>query len=68
MCSYTTCVGYGTLMLSANGGIRAFGYAALIGEVACIVMALGVAPACLTLLRQRSAAALLAGQTADQVN
>ena len=25
MCSYTTCIGYGTLLLSANGGIRAFG-------------------------------------------
>src|SRR5262249_15201602 len=25
MCSYTTSVGYSTLMLSANGGIRAFG-------------------------------------------
>ena len=44
MCSYTTSVGYGTLMLSANGGIRAFGLAALLGEVACILMALVVAP------------------------
>ena len=54
LCSYTTSVGYGTLMLSANGGIRAFGAAALIGEIACILMALVVAPACLALLRQRS--------------
>ena len=55
LCSYTTSVGYGTLMLSANGGIRAFGFAALIGEIACIVMALVVAPAYLALLRQRTA-------------
>jgi predicted RND superfamily exporter protein len=53
LASYTTTVGYGTLMLSANGGIRAFGEAALIGEVACITMALIVAPAWLTLLRQK---------------
>ena len=31
LCSFTTTVGYGTLMLSANGGIRAFGLAALLG-------------------------------------
>lgn len=53
LASYTTTVGYGTLMLSANGGIRAFGEAALIGELACITMALIVAPAWLTLLRAR---------------
>jgi predicted RND superfamily exporter protein len=53
LCSYTTTVGYGTLLLSANGGIRAFGLAALLGEVACILMALVVAPAWLALLRER---------------
>ncbi len=53
MCSYTTTVGYGTLMLSANGGIRSFGLAALVGEVACITMALIVAPVCLAVLRNR---------------
>jgi predicted RND superfamily exporter protein len=53
MCSYTTAVGYGTLLLSANGGIRAFGLAALIGEITTLVMALLVAPALLALLRQR---------------
>jgi uncharacterized protein len=53
MCSYTTSVGYSTLMLSANGGIRAFGLAALLGELACILMALVVAPAWLARLRER---------------
>ncbi len=53
MCSYTTTVGYGTLMLSANGGIRAFGLAALLGEISCIAMALLVAPALLAILRRR---------------
>lgn len=54
LCSYTTAVGYGALLLSANGGIRAFGLAALLGEIACITMALIVAPAALTLLRARA--------------
>lgn len=53
LCSYTTAVGYGTLMLSANGGIRAFGEAALLGEIACIGIALLATPAWLTLLRER---------------
>jgi predicted RND superfamily exporter protein len=53
MCSFTTSVGYATLMLSANGGIRAFGLAALLGEVACILMALVVAPAWLARWRER---------------
>jgi predicted RND superfamily exporter protein len=55
LCSYTTAVGYGTLMLSANGGIHAFGLAALLGEISCILMALVIAPAWLALLRARDA-------------
>jgi uncharacterized protein len=54
LCSYTTTVGYSTLMLSANGGIRAFGLAALFGELACITMALVIAPALFALLRARA--------------
>ena len=53
LCSYTTAVGYGTLLLSANGGIRAFGLAALIGEIACVTVALIAAPAALELWRRR---------------
>jgi hypothetical protein len=55
LCSYTTSIGYGTLMFSANGGIRAFGEAALIGEITCIAMALLVAPAWLALMRDKPA-------------
>ena len=54
MCSYTTAVGYGTLMLSANGGIRSFGLAALVGELSSIAMAVIIAPVCLAALRARS--------------
>ncbi|MDB4962778.1 MAG: hypothetical protein JWP01_2777 [Myxococcales bacterium] len=52
MCSFTTSVGYGALLLSANGGIRAFGLAALIGEIACVTMALIITPAALELWRR----------------
>lgn len=56
LCSFTTSVGYGTLMLSANGGIRAFGEAALLGEIACIAVAILATPAWLTLVRGRDGA------------
>ncbi len=57
LCSYTTAVGYGTLMLSANGGIKAFGLAALLGELACVTIAIMVTPTWLAILRRRDGAA-----------
>lgn len=53
MCSYTTTVGYGSLLFSANGGIRAFGLAAIIGEITCIFTAMVLGPALLLYLRER---------------
>jgi hypothetical protein len=53
LCSYTTSIGYATLMLSANGGIKAFGLAALLGELACVSIAVLVTPAWLAVLRRR---------------
>jgi hypothetical protein len=58
LCSYTTAVGYATLLLSANGGVKAFGLAALIGEITCLAMALAIAPAALALLRERRRTAI----------
>ena len=57
LCSYTTAVGYGTLMLSANGGIKAFGLAALLGELACVTIAIMVTPTWLAILRRRDGTA-----------
>ena len=57
LCSYTTAVGYGTLMLSANGGIKAFGLAALLGELACVTIAILVTPTWLAILRRRGGVA-----------
>jgi predicted RND superfamily exporter protein len=59
VCSYTTIVGYGSLLLSQNLGIRSFGLAAMLGELTCLAVALFLAPALLwatapELARQRS--------------
>jgi hypothetical protein len=51
LCSYTTMVGYGSLLLSDNPGIRSFGLAAIVGEVTCVLAALAFAPSLLFLLR-----------------
>jgi uncharacterized protein len=36
LCSFTTVVGYGSLLASDNAGIRSFGLAAILGEVTCM--------------------------------
>ncbi|HMC94969.1 MAG TPA: MMPL family transporter [Polyangia bacterium] len=55
LCSYTTVVGYASLLISVNQGIRSFGLAALIGELTCLGGALALAPALLDLRRRRRA-------------
>ncbi len=45
LCSYTTIVGYGSLLISQNRGIRSFGLCAMLGEISCLSCALLVAPA-----------------------
>jgi predicted RND superfamily exporter protein len=55
LCSWTTTVGYGSLLLSANAGIRSFGLAAILGEATCLLAALTLAPALLHVFRPRDA-------------
>lgn len=65
LCSFTTVVGYASLLFSANQGIRSFGLSALIGELTCVFAALVLAPALLDLrLRRRrsTASELVLGQ------
>ncbi|MES1210463.1 MAG: hypothetical protein ABUS79_31370, partial [Pseudomonadota bacterium] len=50
LCSWTTTVGYASLLLSSNAGIRSFGITAILGEATCLLAALVLAPA---LLRAR---------------
>jgi len=54
LCSFTTVVGYASLLFSANQGVRSFGLAALIGELTCIGAAIALAPALLDFRVRRS--------------
>lgn len=56
LCSYTTVVGYASLLFSSNRGIRSFGLSAMIGELTCITTALLFAPALLQTIERRTAA------------
>jgi predicted RND superfamily exporter protein len=47
LCSYTTVVGYASLLFSQNRGIHTFGLSAMIGELTCLSAALLLAPALL---------------------
>jgi uncharacterized protein len=55
LCSFTTVIGYASLLFSANQGIRSFGLSALIGELTCVFAALVLAPALLDLRWRRRA-------------
>src|SRR5262249_1562809 len=52
LCSYTTTIGYGSLLFSDNQALRSFGWLAGSGEVACLVPALFVVPPPPHLLRR----------------
>jgi len=56
VCSLTTIIGYGSLLVSENLAIKGFGTASLIGEIACLGTALVVVPA-LVAWRARAAVA-----------
>src|SRR5262249_52366002 len=49
VCSLTTIIGYGSLLVSENLAIRGFGTASLIGEIACLTTALVLVPALLAI-------------------
>ena len=49
VCSLTTIIGYGSLLVSENLAIRGFGTASLIGEITTVLTALVLVPALLVL-------------------
>jgi predicted RND superfamily exporter protein len=53
VCSLTTMIGYGSLLVSENLAIRGFGHASLIGEVTTVLTALVLVPALLAIGRRR---------------
>ena len=56
MCSLTTIIGYGSLLVSQNLAIRGFGLASLIGEITCLLAALVMVPALISVGKSRRAA------------
>ncbi len=54
VCSLTTMIGYASLLVSDNLGIRSFGLASLIGEVTCVTAALVLVPAIVALRLRRT--------------
>ncbi|MBL8602508.1 MAG: MMPL family transporter [Myxococcales bacterium] len=50
LCSMTTVIGYGALLVSDNQALQSFGALAIAGELACIVTAMLLLPATLRLL------------------
>jgi len=56
LCSLTTVIGYGSLLVSQNLAIRGFGAASLIGEITTVLTALTVVPALLAVSQRRVAA------------
>lgn len=51
VCSLTTIIGYGSLLVSHNLAIKGFGLASLIGEVACLITSLVLVPAVVSMRR-----------------
>jgi len=57
VCSFTTIVGYASLLAAENAGIRSFGLAATLGELACIAAGVFAGPVLLEAIEHRSRAA-----------
>lgn len=67
VCSLTTIIGYGSLLLSQNRALQSFGKVACLGEVTCLLAALLVVPAIARLSgRASSASARPYGVSAKQ--
>ncbi len=53
LCSYTTIIGYGSLIFADNQALQSFGTLSIAGEIACVIGALFFLPALLHLLARR---------------
>lgn len=54
VCSLTTIIGYGSLLLAKNQALYLFGVVAVLGEITCLVAAVVVLPAVLAARAQRA--------------
>ena len=55
LCSLTTIIGYGSLLAASNRALQGFGAMAILGEVACLAVAIVALPAVVLWRRQRRA-------------
>src|SRR5262249_48974772 len=51
LCSMTTTIGYGALLVGANRALISFGQLAMLGEITCLTTAVAFFPALVRLLR-----------------
>ncbi len=56
LCSFTTTVGYGSLLFADNQALQSFGRLAMSGEIACLVGALLILPALLHVMSRKKTA------------
>jgi predicted RND superfamily exporter protein len=52
LCSWTSIIGYGSLLFSLNRALRSFGWYAMIGEVTTIITAVVLLPALMSLVER----------------
>jgi vacuolar-type H+-ATPase subunit F/Vma7/low affinity Fe/Cu permease len=55
LCSWTTIVGYGSLLAARNQALNGFGWMAILGEISCLMAAIVALPAALLWWRRRAA-------------
>lgn len=54
LCSFTTAVGYGSLVIASNQAFVSFGVLAVLGEITCLFAAMFSLPAILMVMRNRN--------------
>jgi predicted RND superfamily exporter protein len=64
LCSFTTTIGYGSLLVADNQALQSFGHLAMSGEITTLVAAMIVLPSFLHVWKARSAQPVVAAQPA----
>lgn len=54
LCSLTTIIGYGSLLVARNGALISFGEVAIIGEITCLAAAMIILPAWMMLQKKQA--------------
>ena len=63
LCSWTTIVGYGSLLAARNRALQGFGAMAILGEVACLAAAIIALPALVLWLKRRRKSSAIQDRT-----